>query len=437
MEFLRMSKAERQRSGWLGRVKRGELKLKKAAELMQLSYRQAKRVWRRYRQRGEAGLVHRLRGRSSGRARSKAFKKKTLSRYTEAYGDFGPTLAAEKLATEGMIIAPETLRRWLLAEGLWRRKRKRQQHRQWRERRAHAGELVQMDGSHHDWFEGRRGRAVLMVMVDDANSRVMARFSEEETTQAAYLVFADYVRRYGRPAALYVDRDSIYRTEREPEINEQLRAQQPMTQFARAMQTLDVQLIFAYSPQAKGRVERVHGTLQDRLIKEMRVAGVNTLQAANQFLEEKFLPAYNARFMVQAAASADLHRPIRAAVLNEALSWEEIRLVRRDWTVLWSSRWLQLSAENLRLELVGRAVTIREKLDGQIELLYRGRKLPFKELPARPKRMNSPLAEKASEEKTRGASNEGKEANNRAHPWRRFGFAAAQAYWKNDRRVRL
>ena len=190
-----MSKAERQRSGWLGRVKRGELKLKKAAELMQLSYRQAKRVWRRYRQRGEAGLIHRLRGRASGRARSKAFKSKTLSRYTKAYGDFGPTLAAEKLAAEGILIAPETLRRWLLAAGLWRRRRKRQQHRQWRERRAHAGELVQMDGSHHDWFEGRRARAVLMVMVDDANSRVMARFSEEETTRAAYLVFADYVRR--------------------------------------------------------------------------------------------------------------------------------------------------------------------------------------------------------------------------------------------------
>lgn len=439
MEFLRMSKVERQRSGWLGRVKRGELKLKKAAELMQLSYRQAKRVWRRYRQRGDAGLVHRLRGRASGRARSQAFKKKALSRYTEAYGDFGPTLAAEKLAAEGMIIAPETLRRWLLAAGLWRRRRKRQQHRQWRERRAHAGELVQMDGSHHDWFEGRRARAVLMVMVDDANSRVVARFSEEETTQAAYLVFADYARRYGRPAALYVDRDSIYRTEREPEISEQLRAQQPMTQFARAMQRLDVQLIFAYSPQAKGRVERIHGTLQDRLIKEMRIAGLNTLQEANQFLEEKFLPAYNARFMVQAAARSDLHRPIGAVLLNEALSWEESRLVRRDWTILWSGRWLQLSAQNARLELVGRAVTIREKLDGQIELLYRGRKLPFKELPSRPQRSSQPVVEKAPEEKKSGASNEGKaeEEKNRAHPWRRFGIATAQAYWKSHVRMRL
>lgn len=417
-----MSKAERQRSEWMSRVKRGELKLKKAAEFMRLSYRQAKRVWRRYRRRGDAGLIHRLRGQPSGRARPAAFKKKILSRYTKAYGDFGPTLAAEKLANEGMVIGPETLRRWLLAEGLWQRKRKPQQHRQWRQRRAHAGELVQMDGSHHDWFEGRRERAVLMVMVDDANSRVMARFSEEETTVAAYFVFAQYVRCYGRPAALYVDRDSIYRTEREPEINEQMRGRQPKTQFARAMETLGVQLIFAYSPQAKGRVERIHGTLQDRLIKEMRVAGINTLEQANRFLEQKFLPDYNARFMVPAAAAADLHRPIGAALLNDALSWEESRLVRRDWTVLWNRRWLQLSAQSAPLELAGRHVTVRQKIDGQLQILHRAQKLSFKELPDRPQRIQGG--------KTEGASNERKEQGQKSNrPWSKFGFAVGRAYW--------
>lgn len=340
-----MSKAERERSEWMSRVKRRELKLKEAAGLMAVSYRQAKRIWLRYRKTGESGLIHRLRGKPSGRARPQAFKAKILARYNKGYGDFGPTLASEHLAREGMQIGPETLRRWLLAEGLWQRKRKRQQHRQWRERRAHVGELVQMDGSKHDWFEGRREPAVLMVMVDDATSRLRARFSEEETTLAAYVIFAAYVRCHGRPAALYVDRDSIYRTEREPEISEQLRGQHAMTQFARAMQTLDVQLIFAYSPQAKGRVERNHGTLQDRLIKEMRLAGINTLEQANEFLEEKFLPAYNARFMVQPAATADLHRPIDAVQLQDALSWEESRIVRQDWTVLWNRRWLQLSAQ--------------------------------------------------------------------------------------------
>ena len=426
-----MSKAERERSEWMRRMKRGELKLKKAAELMQVSYRQAKRIWRRYRKAGDSGLIHRLRGQRSGRARPLAFKQKILARYSQRYGDFGPTFASEHLAAEGMKIAPETLRRWLLAKGLWKRKRKRQQHRQWRERRAHIGELVQMDGSKHDWFEGRRPPAALMVMVDDATSRLRARFSEEETTLAAYVIFAAYVRCHGRPAALYVDRDSIYRTEREPEISEQLRGQQAMTQFARAMQTLDVQLIFAYSPQAKGRVERNHGTLQDRLIKEMRLAGINTLEQANQFLEEKFLPAYNARFMVPPAAVADLHRPIGHAALHDALSWEETRVVRGDWTLLWNRRWLQLTPENARLELVGRRVTVREKIDGQLEILHRGRKLPFKELPGRPKPTRPLPLEITRKEKRRGASNEGKEEGKKlTHPWRRFGIAAAQAYWK-------
>jgi len=440
MEFLRMSIVERQRAGWMSRVERGELGLKKASELMGLSYRQAKRIWRRYREGGDAGLTHRLRGQASGRARSAAFKKKALARYVEGYRDFGPTLAAEHLGAEGIVVAAETLRRWLLGEGLWQRKRKRQKHRQWRQRKEHAGELVQMDGSHHDWFEGRREKAVLMVMVDDASSRVMARFSEQETTVAAYAVFAEYVRRYGRPVALYVDRDSIYRTEREPELAEQLRGQQPLTQFARAMQALEVQLVFAYSPQAKGRVERNHGTLQDRLIKEMRLAGIKSLEKANQFLEERFLPAYNARFMVRPAAPADLHRPVGMAPLQEALSWEESRLVRQDWTVLWNNRWLQLSADNAPLELAGRQVIVREKLDGQLEILRGARKLPFKELPARPPRANPPRGamDHTQAGKGTGASNERKEQTKKPNsPWRRFGIAAARAYWKNNATPKL
>jgi transposase-like protein len=440
MEFLRMSMVERQRAVWMSRVQRGEVRLKKACELMGVSYRQAKRIWRRYREGGDAGLTHRLRGRASGRARPVALKKQALARYVEAYRDFGPTLAAEHLAGEGIVVAVETLRRWLLGEGLWQRKRKRQQHRQWRQRKEHAGELVQMDGSHHDWFEGRREKAVLMVMVDDASSRVMARFSEQETTLAAYAVFAEYVRRYGRPVALYVDRDSIYRTEREPELAEQLRGQQPLTQFARAMQALEVRLIFAYSPQAKGRVERTHGTLQDRLIKEMRLAGIKSLEKANQFLEEKFLPVYNARFMVQPAARADLHRPIGMAPLQDALSWEESRLVRQDWTVLWNSRWLQLSADNAPLELAGRQVIVREKLDGKLEILHRARKLPFNELATRPPRAKPLLAavDNAQGGKRTGASNERKEEGQKPNtPWRRFGIAATRAYWKNNATPKL
>src|SRR5688572_7917263 len=391
----------------MSRVKRGELKLKKAAELMQVSYRQAKRIWRRYRKGGDSGLTHQLRGRPSGRARPLALKKKILVRFSQRYGDFGPTFASEHLAGEGMEIAPETLRRWLLAAGLWQRKRKRQQHRQWRQRRAHVGELVQMDGSKHDWFEGRRAPAALMVMVDDATSRLRARFSEEETTLAAYVIFAAYVRCHGRPAALYVGRDSIYRTEREPEISEQLRGQHAMTQFARAMQTLDVQLIFAYSPQAKGRVERNHGTLQDRLIKEMRLAKINTLEAANQFLHKKFLPQFNRRFMVTPAQPSDLHRKVAMRTLHEALSWEEQRLVHQDWTVQWQNRWLQIARTEAALQLAGRKITVRQTLDGQLHLIHRDGRLSFRELTERPVRKPRPLTPAApKKEKREEAFNE-------------------------------
>src|SRR5690242_8589503 len=170
-----------------------------------LGYRQMKRVWRRYQDQGDAGLVHRGRGRTSNRAKEKEFKQKVLARYEQRYGGFGPTLACEHLkADDGLEVDHETLRRWLLAQGSWSLQRRRQKHRQWRERKACLGELVQMDGSHHDWFEGRRGRAVLMVMIDDATNRTHARFFEEESTRAAFDVFEGYTRKYGLPQSLYV-----------------------------------------------------------------------------------------------------------------------------------------------------------------------------------------------------------------------------------------
>ena len=300
MGAILMSRKERRRMELLARVRDKLLKLVKAAELMQLSYRQAKRIWQRFQREGDAGLVHRLRGRRSVHAKPLAKRQAMLARYRERYADFGPTLAAEYLVQEGYGIDHETLRRWLIQEGLWQSRRKRQAHRQWRERRAHLGELVQMDGSYHDWFEGRRAWAVLMVMIDDATSRTYARFFEQETTIGAMESFARYSRRYGLPQALYVDLDSIYRTDREPTISEQLHDQAPVTQFGRAMRRLGVQIVPAYSPQAKGRVERRNGVFQDRLVKALRLAGINDLPAANEFLETKFLGELNRRFSVVA-----------------------------------------------------------------------------------------------------------------------------------------
>lgn len=423
-----MSNKDRQRLSWMGRVDRGEVTLKKACEWLGVSYRQAKRIRRRYGEAGAAGLVHRLRGRASGRARSGDFRVRVVARYQEAYPDFGPTLAAEHLSREGMVISGETLRRWLLAAGVWQRRRKRQQHRQWRARKEHGGELVQMDGSHHNWFEGRRDPAVLMVMVDDATNRTYARFFEEETTAAAFETFERYTHLYGLALALYIDRDSIYRTEREPGLEEQMRGAQPLTQFARAMQVLEVKMVFAYSPQAKGRVERTHGTLQDRLVKEMRLAGIETLERANAFLEEQFLADFNKRFMVPPATAVDLHRKARAATLKEALSWEEARYVGQDWTVRWENRWFQLSRENAVLELAGRQITVRRRLDGTLELLYGPRKLRYVELPQRPARRSATRSARA------GQKEEGEEAFNKKKekkrsPWRKFGGSAGRKFW--------
>jgi hypothetical protein len=352
MEILLMSGKERKRMVTLTEVKRGKLSVAAAGRLLGVCYRQAKRIWQRFRKRGEAGLVHRSRGRPGPRRKAAKLRGQVLARYQERYPDFGPTLAAEKLQQEGLAVDHETLRRWLMEEGLWSSGRKRQQHRAWRERRECFGQMVQLDGSHHDWFEGRRAKAVLMVMVDDATNRTGALFSEEETTRASYDVFDGWVRKNGVPGSLYVDRDCIYRCERVATVAEQLAGQEPRTQFGRAMEQLGVEVILAHSPQAKGRVERRNGLLQDRLVKELRLEGISDLAAANEFLERKFLPALNQRFTLAARSSVDAHRQ-GAWNLGEVLSWEEVRVVAKDWTVAWDGRWFQIDAEHERLSLAG------------------------------------------------------------------------------------
>ena len=266
-------------------VKAGELSLTEASAVLGLGYRQTKRIWRRYQDHGDAGLVHRLRGQPGQRRKPPELRAKILARYAERYPDFGPTLAAEYLAKEKLLVDHETLRRWLLAENQRTVCRRRQRHRQWRERKPCLGAMVQLDGSHHDWFEGRRDKCVLMVMVDDATSRVWAQFCEEETTHASYDVLAGWTNKYGLPQSLYVDRASIYRCEGLGSIAEQIAGQEPQTQFGRAMRQLSVELILANSPQAKGRVERINGVLQDRLVKALRLSGINDMEKSQRLSE--------------------------------------------------------------------------------------------------------------------------------------------------------
>jgi transposase len=413
METISMSQRERHRLEAFARVRRGEIRLVKASELLGLSYRQAKRCFARYQEEGDRGLVHRLRGQPSNRHTNARQKRRVLAVYEKKYDDYGPTLAAECLKDEdGMEVAVETLRQWLLAAGLWRKCRKRRPYRQRRARKEYFGELVQMDGSHHDWFEGRRDWAVLMVLIDDATSEVFAGFSEEETTIAAMEAFSGYVERYGLPRALYVDRDSIYRCDREATIAENLAGKEPTTQFGRAMEELNVEVIMAHSPQAKGRVERVHGTLQDRLVKALRREKISDLPSANRFLHKKFLATFNRRFAKKAAQPADLHRRVpRGVDMDRVLSIRETRVVQNDWTLRFENRWFQLAEIHQKLALAGRSATVCRRLDGRLELLYGGRELSYQELPAAPQ-----PRQEVSEPEIRSSQGQRPAPD---HPWRR------------------
>ena len=364
-----MSMKERVRLQTFGRVGRGEMSVAKAASLLGLSERQGRRIWMRYKVEGDVGLVHRLRGRP-GNALKAAVRDEALELCRTKYSDFGSALAAEYLQERGLVVGRQTLWRWRRRAGDLGPVRRASKHRIRRERRGGMGELVQMDGSTHDWFEGRRDSCVLFVMIDDATSRLFCRFYESEDTASAFALFGSYVRKYGLPAALYVDKDSIYRVN-DPVAREQGRdrGQVPLTQFGRAMEQVAVQVICADSPQAKGRVERVNGTLQDRLVKALRLAGISTIEQANQFLQREFLPRHNRRFGVRAASAIDVHRKVPLGlVLGEILCVQEQRTVGCDWCVAYRQQVLQLDKRHEKMALAGRRITVLEMAWGPLRL---------------------------------------------------------------------
>jgi molybdenum-dependent DNA-binding transcriptional regulator ModE len=424
METLLMSGKERKRLVVMEQVGKEKMTLAQGARVMDLSYRQAKRVWARYQKKGDGGLVHRGRGKPGPRRKSGKFRAQVLARYRKRYADFGPTLAAEHLREDGFSLDHETLRRWLLEKQLWAPGRPRRQHRAWRERRECFGQMVQLDGSHHDWFEGRREKAVLMVMVDDATNITHAQFFEGETTRASFDVFEGWVGAHGLPGSLYVDRDSIYRCERVASVAEQIAGKEPRTQFGRAMEELGVEIIMAHSPQAKGRVERRNGLLQDRLVKELRLAGISDLEEGNRFLIEKFLPALNKKFTVKARSPADAHR-WAPATLAQTLSWQEERVVGQDWTVAWEGRWFQIQREHEGLNLAGRKILVRHLRSGAVELLRENRALKSKELPARPE----PVQKK--KEPPAGGVRLSKPIGE--HPWRKDHIGHGRPFWKKKK----
>jgi hypothetical protein len=321
-------------------------------------------------------------------------------------------LAAECLAEEGLVVPRQTLRRWLTSAGLWSCQRKRKLHRRRRERRARYGELVQMDGSHHDWFEGRRAEAVLMVLIDDATGRVEARFFEEETTEAAFEMLLRHITAQGLPQELYVDRAGIYRADREPSESEILAGKEPQTQVGRGLETLGIKLILARSPQAKGRVERMNRTLQDRLVKAMRQRGIRDLASANEFLERAFLPALNAKFQKLARKPGDAHRRVSPEIdLPRELCVHEARVVQNDWTVRWHNAFLQLPRGSGVQP--GDAVTVCAQLDGRVRLFRGDRELSYGTTRSEP----SPVRRRPPRTGT-PRSSQGQRPDAK-HPWRR------------------
>jgi len=380
---LLMSRKERWRKTEFDRVVAGKQTLVEASERLGLSYRQCRRSFQRYREQGDAGLVHRSRGRRSNRGYSQVFRKRVVTRYRERYEelDFGPTLAAEKLAEEGLAVDHETLRRWLLAEGLWKRRRTSRIHRERRDRKEHFGELVQMDGSHHRWFGPERPSACLMNMVDDARGVTLSTLCEQETTQGALELLWRWVKAYGIPRALYTDRKTVFVTEREPTVEEQLAGEEPKTAFGKACEKLGIELITAYSPQAKGRVERNHGVYQDRLVKELGLRGITTIATANTLLHHGFTDQLNEKFSRPARSTTDYHRPVPKGVhLADVFCVEELRVVQNDWTVRHSNRHYQILKENRPLPKPKDKVVVRLRLDGSLHLIYQGRPLDYRPL---------------------------------------------------------
>ena len=374
---IEMSQRERDRLKVLHGVKAGQYTQAKAAQLLGLTARQVRRLQRRLHERGDAGLVHRLRGQPSNRRLDPKVRQRVLREYRKRYAGFGPTLACEKLAEQDLRVSPATLRRWLLAEGLWQRQRRRDVHRQRRPRRACFGELVQMDTSLHEWTEGRGEAMVLITMIDDATSRLLACFYPADTVEAHFDLLGRWLEKYGRPLALYTDRHGIFESHKkgQPDYAGE-------TQFSRALTELGIELIRARSPQAKGRVERSFGTAQDRWVKEMRLEKVKTIAQANALLE-RLVPGHNRRFSVAPAEAADAHRAVGAAHrLSAILSVQEQRVVSNDYTVRFANRLFQLDKPIYPGERGGQ-VTIELRLDGTMAIRLGEQYLHYHEIVAR------------------------------------------------------
>lgn len=405
--IIMVTQEELRRLHVIEKVLEGGLKQIEAAEIISLSSRQIRRIVRRVKREGQRGIVHRSRGRPSNRKISDQLKEKVIKLYRRSYKDFGPTLACEKLLErDGVSLSDETLRGWLIGSGDWKRVRKRRKHRQWRERKGHPGEMVQIDGSHHAWFEDRGEPCVLMGYIDDAKGNAFGRFYDHEGTMPAMDSFRRYIRKYGLPLKVYLDGHSTYKSTAKPTIQDELEGVEPLSEFERALKELEVEVSHAHSPQAKGRIERLFRTFQDRLIKEMRLRGIRTIEEGNRFLAE-YLPVYNKRFSVRPRENEDLHRPLpRGMDLNAILCIKTERTLRNDFTVAHHHKLYQIEEATKASKVI-----VQDRMDGSMRITYKGQPLRFREITERPIRENKqPVIRRRRRTYIPPAD----------HPWRRF-----------------
>ncbi|MBU1887793.1 MAG: ISNCY family transposase [Candidatus Omnitrophica bacterium] len=396
---------------------------KEASDTIDLSERQIRRKVKRIREEGDKGIIHRLRIRPSNRATLDKIKNKVLTLFKDKYPDFGPTLASEKLFERDKIkVNNETLRLWLIERNIPYKKRKKRPHRQWRQRKSRYGQMVQMDGSHHDWLEGRGPYCVFMGYIDDATGKPFGRFYEYEGTIPAMDSFKRYIKKHGIPLSVYLDKHTTYKSTGKPSIEDELNNITPLSQFERALKELGVEVIHANSPQAKGRVERLFGTFQDRLIKELRLEGAKTIDEADKVLE-LFLPSYAKRFCVKALYSDDLHRAIPKGIdLDRILCVKTERALRNDFTVAHNKKLYQI-LDNVR----AKKVSIEERIDGSMIIRYKDSELKYKKITNRPKKEEP---KKTYEFKLKKAYVPPED-----HPWRQFKINPQYSHYEQKEKV--
>lgn len=420
---LNMGMRERDKLHAIRNVLEGRITQAEAANILRRSERHVRRLCALVREKGARGIVHGLRGLPSNNRLDEELLGQALSALHDPLWDgFGPIFSREKLdGFYGIRLGKTTVRNLMISTNLWVVHRRGIRHRAWRERRACVGMLVQLDGSDHDWLEGRGPRCVLIIYIDDATSRILyGEFVHVEDTLTLMRTTKTYLERWGRPVAYYVDKDSIYNINRQAAIEEELRDEQPMTQFTRAMSELAIEVILAHSPQAKGRVERGFGTHQDRLVKELRLAGISTMEQANQFLWKVYIPDHNRRCAVAPAEPVDVHKPLLPGHdLAAILSIQIQRQVQNDFTIRHRNRFFQLEEKQsvrLRRKTV---IAVQERLDGSMHLVFKGHALafhPIAQRPSRPRYAPSRPSEPAT-------ASLGPNEPPKDHSWRRYASA--------------